>query len=79
MSKLEMLIYTAFDGVEATVAWKDEKEYQNVRRFLEDKGVRVSGISSGNQPMEGNFVYIENERQLEELFEYARSLRENGS
>jgi hypothetical protein len=75
MTNLEMKIYTEFDGINATVKWNSEKEYQVVKRFFLDNGARVSGISS-NTPTAREFVFVESRDQIEGLDEFVHSLRE---
>ncbi len=76
MSHPTMLIYTAFDGAESKAIWESKEEYELVRKFLKEKGVSVSGIAAQGVRTDGVFVYVENERQLEELSNYVQSLRE---
>jgi len=76
MQSLTMLIYTAFDGIETTVVWNSQEEYDLVKEFLECRGVRVSGVNGVR--LDRNFVYVENEQQLEDLSNYVQSLREKG-
>jgi hypothetical protein len=76
MSNLEMRIYTAFNGVEATVTWANMDEYRAVKKFFEDSGAPVVSISS-NAPTEAEFVYVENREQIQGLNEFVKSLREN--
>jgi hypothetical protein len=76
MSNLKMLFYTAFDGAEWAIIWNSQEEYDLVKEFLERRGVVVSGISANGVRVGGNFVYIENEQQLEDLSDYVQSLRE---
>jgi hypothetical protein len=75
MSNLEMRIYTAFNGVEATVTWASQDEYQAVRKFFEDAGASVMSISS-NVPTDAEFVYVENREQIQGLNEFVKSLRQ---
>jgi len=76
MSNLEMRIYTAFDGIESTIKWCNDDEYQAVRKFLQDNGADVCGISEDNKPTGREFVYVENKEQIEGLSEFVRSLRQ---
>jgi hypothetical protein len=75
MSNLEMQIYTAFNGVETTVTWTNQDEYQAVKKFFEDAGASVMSISS-NVPTEAEYVYVENREQIQGLNEFVKSLRQ---
>ena len=75
MSNLEMRIYTAFNGVEATVIWANKDEYLAVKKFFEDAGASVTSISS-NVPTDAEFVYVENREQIQRLDEFVKSLRQ---
>jgi hypothetical protein len=75
MTNLEMKIYTEFDGINATVKWANENEYQAVKRFFLDNGARVSHISS-NVPTAREFVFVENREQIHGLDEFVRGVRE---
>ena len=77
MSNLEMLIYTAFNGVESTVTWANQGEYQAVKKFFEDAGASVMSISS-NVPTDAEFVYVEKKEQIQGLSEFVKSLRQRG-
>jgi hypothetical protein len=77
MSNLEMLIYTAFNGVESTVTWANQDEYQAVKKFFEDAGASVMSISS-NVPTGAEFVYVEKKEQIQGLNEFVKSLRQTG-
>ena len=79
MSNLEMRIYTAFDGVEMTVALANDDEYQRVKQFLKDIGARIMDISLNNVPTGSDFVYVENEQQLKALDDFHRSLRQKSN
>lgn len=75
MLTLEMNIYTATTGVQMTIDWANEDEYQLGKAFLASLGVRCfdSPDARASKP---EFVYLENEQQLKSLFEYLRSLKE---
>jgi hypothetical protein len=76
MSNLEMRIYTAFDGVEATVTWANRAEYEAVKKFLEDAGASVAGISLSDAPRDSEFVYVGKREQIEGLSEFVKLLRQ---
>jgi hypothetical protein len=78
MSNLEMLIYTAFNGVETTVTWANQDEYQAVKKFFEDAGASVMSISS-NVPTDAEYVYVENREQIQGLNEFVESLRQKSN
>ncbi len=72
---LQMDIYTQATGVQMTIVWSDEEEYQLGKKFLMDMGASC-GQSSDRRDKKPAFFYLENEQQLEALFEFRRSLRE---
>lgn len=75
MLDLKMDIYTQDTGVQMTIAWANENEYQLGKKFLTDMGVRC--IEPRNaRDKKPEFVYLENRQQLESLFAFRRSLRE---
>jgi hypothetical protein len=72
-----MDIYTAATGVQITIKWANEDEYQRGRKLLTDMGAdcgQPGEMRARDQKPE--FFYLENEQQLEALFEFMRSLRE---
>jgi hypothetical protein len=75
MANLEMLIYTAFNGVEGTLILANEDEYKAVRKFFEDAGAQVMGIAS-NVPTDAEFVYVEKREQIDGLDEFVKSFRQ---
>jgi hypothetical protein len=75
MLNLKMDVYTKATGVQMTIAWANEEEYQLAKKFLTDMGASCSQPSDrrGDKPA---FFYLENKQQLESLYEFRRSLRE---
>jgi hypothetical protein len=73
-----MRIYTAFNGVESTYRWRNDREFQAIKTFLQEKGARVMGVSENNKPTGAVFVDVETKEQMEALNEFVRSLREGG-
>ena len=75
MSNLKMDIYTRATGVQMTIAWANEEEYQLGKKFLADMGASCGGSSDhrGDKP---SFFYLETKEQLDSLFEFRRTLRE---
>jgi hypothetical protein len=73
MPNLKMDVYTQSTGVQLTLSWNNEQEYQRAKEFLASLG--ASCISQG-EPSSGKpeFVYLENTKQLEALYEFRRSL-----
>lgn len=73
---LKMDIYTQATGVQMTLAWRNEDEYQLGKKFLIDVGALY--FPSGEEPRRDKpeFFCFENREQLESLFEFRRSLRE---
>lgn len=78
MSNLEMVIYTAFNGIETTVRWRNEREFDAVKEFLKEKGAHVMGIYENNKPTDGVFVDVNTKQQMEALNEFVKSLRQEG-
>ncbi len=77
MVNLEMDIYTQATGVQMTIAWANEEEYQLGKKFLTDMDAGC-GQSSDRRGEKPEFFYLESEQQLEALFQFRRSLREKG-
>jgi hypothetical protein len=77
MPNLEMRIYTAFNGVETTLTWPNQDEYQAVKKYFEDAGASVMSISS-NVPTDAEFIYVEKREQIQGLNEFVESLRREG-
>jgi hypothetical protein len=76
MANLKMVLYTAFDGVESRITWKNEEVYRQVKKFLEDMDVQLGPIS-GNVPTDAEFAYMETEQQYDAMVEFVRSLEKN--
>ncbi len=75
MSNLAMDIYTQSSGVQLTLDWDNEEEYQIGKKFLADLGALFFENRQSN-PCKADFVYLENTGQLEALYEFRRSLQE---
>ncbi len=74
MSNLKMMIYSPF-GVESTMEWDNEEEYQLVKSFLEDNGVLCAELKdAGGKTC--NFFYMETMQQFDAFHNFTRSLRE---
>jgi len=76
MSNLEMDIYTRATGVQVTIAWVDEDEYQLGKKFLTELGAGC-GQSSDRRSDKSAFYYLETEDQLKSLYAFMRGLRDN--
>lgn len=76
MSNLEMVIYTAFNGMETTGRFRNEREFAAVRNFFTEKGARVTSIYENDKPTGGVYVYVETEEQMEAVSEFVKSLRQ---
>lgn len=72
MSNLKMKIYTAATGVEITIAWANEDDYKLGNKFLTDMGV-LNFPPEADKPAS---FYLENKEQLESLYKFRRTLRE---
>ncbi len=75
MQNLKMDIYTQATGVQMTIAWTNEEEYQLGKKFLTDMGASC-GQSSDRRGEKPAFFYLESKEQLESLYKFRRSLRE---
>ncbi len=60
MSNLTMIIYSEYDGVESTVVWRNEEQFQQVKKFLQGLGLHVSGATSEGERTRATFVYMKN-------------------
>jgi len=78
MSDLDMVIYTAFNGVQWTAKWRDAHAFQAAVEFLKARGALVTGVSTDNTSTGRTFVYMENEEQLQELVEFTKSMGQRG-
>ena len=75
MLNLPMDIYTRATGVEITIAWANEEEYQLGKKLLIDMGASC-GESSERRGAKPASFYLETKEQLESLYAFRRSLRE---
>lgn len=73
---LEMDIYTQATGVQMTLAWPNEEDYQLGKKFLIDIGALYFPSDEEPRRDKPEFFCLENREQLESLFEFRRSLRE---
>ena len=78
MAKVQMILYTAYDGIETRMAWDNEEVYPLVKQFLENMGLHVSGTSSGAPHARLAFVYMETEQQYDALCDFTQRLKEKG-
>jgi hypothetical protein len=77
MSNLTMIIYSEYDGVESTIVWRNELQFQQIKKFLEDMGLHVSGVTSEGERTRPAFVYMKTEQQYKAMCEFSKSLEEN--
>ncbi|MGA8498834.1 MAG: hypothetical protein WB764_25340 [Xanthobacteraceae bacterium] len=77
MSNLTMIIYSEYDGVESTVVWRNEEQFQQVKKFLQGMGLHVSGVTSEGERTRAAFVYMKTEQQYKAMCEFSHSLEEN--
>lgn len=75
MPNFKIDIYNRATGVQMTIRWANEDEYQLGKKFLTDLGASC-GNSSDRREGKPAFFYLENQQQLEALYEFRRSLRE---
>lgn len=74
MSALKTEIYIAWTGVSMTLTWANERDYDSAMEFFAELGVLcVPSLPDQDLPL---FVSLENEQQLEALYEFRRKLRE---
>jgi hypothetical protein len=76
MSNLTMIVYSEYDGVESTIVWRNEEQFQQVIKFLEDMGLHVSGTTSDGERTRPAFVYVKTEQQYKAMCEFSWSLEE---
>ncbi len=74
MSTLKTEIYIAWTGVEMTLSWANERDYQSAKEFFAEMG--VLWLPNLSRPDEPPLIYLEKEPQLEALYEFRRQLRE---
>lgn len=74
---LKMTIYTAGTGVEMTLAWASEDDYQAGKKFLKDIGA-LDFPSDRVRHDKPEYFYLQSKEQLESLYEFRQSLREKG-
>jgi hypothetical protein len=74
MSHLRMKIYSPF-GVESTVEWANEGEYQQAKKFLKDNGV-LCAESKDDSGKRRDFFYIETMQQFNAFHDFRKSLTE---
>jgi hypothetical protein len=74
MTKLKTEIYTATTGVEMTLSWANEEEYQLGIKYMADMGA-ACGQSSAPEGDKPAYFCLENERQLDALLNFRRELR----
>jgi hypothetical protein len=66
----EMTIYVG--GVEMTLVWRDEAEYQRARKFLTDKGALIAPwVNNGAQNAE--YICLEDKDEIKALIDHVRS------
>jgi len=78
MANVQMILYTAYDGIETRITWDNEEMYRLVKQFLENIGLHVSGTSSGAPHTRPAFVYMETEQQYDALCDFTQKLKEKG-
>lgn len=66
MSNLQMDIYTRATGVQITIAWANEEDYQLGKKFLTEMGAGC-GQSRDRRGEKPEFSHLENEQRLESL------------
>jgi hypothetical protein len=72
-----MDIYTVTTGVEMTIKWANEGEYQLGKKFLTDMGAGCGPPDkASDHDQKPEFFYLQNEKQLHALLNFMRSLKE---
>ena len=74
ISRYCMDIYMAFNGVQATMRWPDEEAYRRGRDLLRAMGCGSGDIRDDFDPQKPEFFYLENEQQLDALYELRHAL-----
>ncbi len=74
MRNLQMLIYTAVNGVQSTITWRDEKDYDAATRFFSGVGAIVTGVYDNNGPTGGVFVYVNDQQKMDAFSKLLKSL-----
>ena len=69
-----MDIYMAFNGVQATMRWPDEEAYRRGRDLLRAMGCGSGDIRDDFDPQKPEFFYLENDQQLDALYELRHAL-----
>ena len=70
----KMDIYNTATGVEMTIRWPTEEDYQRGRKFLDVMGASCGPLSERHLG-KPEFFCLENDQQLKALFEFRRALR----
>jgi hypothetical protein len=74
MNALKTKIYIAWTGVEMTLSWANERDYDSAMEFFAELGVLcVPSLPDQDLPL---FVCLEKEQQLDALYEFRRKLRD---
>jgi hypothetical protein len=74
MSNLAMIVYSEYDGVESTIEWRNEEQFQQVKKFLEDMGLHVTETLLDGERTKPAFVYMKTEQQYKAMSEFSWSL-----
>lgn len=74
---LAMNVYDGTTGVQMTMTWANEEEYQQVRAFLIDVGA-MAFASNDDRQDQPEFFCVKAREQLDALFEFSRSIRNKG-
>jgi hypothetical protein len=78
MQNLQMLIYTAVNGVQNTISWTDEKEYDAATKFFNDIGAPITGVHDNDGPTGAVFVYLDDQQKMDAFSEFLKSLAPTG-
>src|ERR1700710_1439128 len=68
-ASLEMLIYNGTNGIETTIAWKTELQYQAVAIFY--KKMLGERTCRTREPGKAEFYCLENEQQVDAFWDFA--------
>lgn len=71
---LKMMIYSPL-GVESTIEWANEQDYQLAKKFLTDRGVLCAESKDANGKT-CNFFYMENTEQFNAFCDFRLKLKQ---
>lgn len=76
MPRFKMEVYTQEAGVELTLVWHNEEEFNQAIRFLNETLAGHGGLTSP-EPGKPRFCYLETQEQLNALHDFRVRQRQN--